>query len=60
MSDGPYDFARERTLAERGEDLVHDDQGVPRPVRRGTQPPVLRRVGGELHDAADVPDAADL
>jgi hypothetical protein len=60
MTDGPYDFARERRLAEEGKDLVADDEGRVREVRRGELPREERRVGDRWIDEADIPREDEL
>lgn len=60
MSDGPYDFALERRLAEEGKDLVHDERRELRAVRRGPLPPARRRVGGRWYDEDDIPREDEL
>lgn len=61
MSDGPYDFARERQLAAEGRDLVLEDDGTAKPVRRGPLPPEPQvRVGGTLYDEDDLPKPGEF
>lgn len=55
MSDGPYDFARERHLAERGVDLERDADGKTREVRRGPLPPEEVLVAGVWINRDHVP-----